>query len=223
MKVMEVMTRDVKTVRPDASLKEAAAVLSELGVSGLPVVDDEGAVLGVISEADILAKERAALPERGRLYAALHPTELIDLELKLEAERVSEAMTWPAVTIESTTPIARAAAIMIDKGFKRLPVVDDGKLVGIVTRADLVRAFTRSDFEIEREIRNEVVQRTLWIAPEAVTVRVKDGTVAISGRVETEGDAKLLPELIRRVPGVVSVGSDLTWPPEAGRRKLSIY
>jgi osmotically-inducible protein OsmY len=99
---------------------------------------------------------------------------------------------------------------MVQEGINRLPVVDKRKLLGIVTRADLVRAFTRSDEEIANEIQTEILRRTLWLEPGAVTVRVADGVVEVTGEVETETDAELLPLFIERVPGVVSVEPALT-------------
>ena len=84
-------------------------------------------------------------------------------------------------------------------------------LIGIVTRADLVRAFVRSDEEIAREIRDDVIRRTLWLEPDPIEVAVHDGEVRLSGEVETKGDAELIPSFVQRVPGVVSVLSKLRW------------
>jgi CBS domain-containing protein len=113
---------------------------------------------------------------------------------------------------------------MSDLGIKRLPVVKDGELVGIVSRTDLVRAFVRSDDEIAREIREDLLRRTLWLeVPEAVQVRVERGAVRLSGQVETATDAVLLQKLAARVPGVVSVEAELGWrfdDDERARREL---
>lgn len=210
MKISDVMTRDVMTVSPDATLKQVAQVLAGLGVSGLPVVED-GLVVGVVSEADVLAKERGDAPHRSGLFGLLLD-DGADLRAKLEARTAAEAMTSPAVTISQDRPLAEAAARMLDEEVNRLPVVEeDGTLVGIVTRADLVRAFVRSDEEIAREVEEDVVLRTLWIAPERVEVSVADGEVQITGHVESKAEAELLPEFVRKVAGVVSVSSSLTW------------
>jgi CBS domain-containing protein len=217
VKVKDVMSREVLTVHPDATLKEVAALLAARRITGLPVVDNEGAVLGVVSEADILFKERANVRDRGFLYAALHPAEMLEEELKLDARRAVEAMTSPAITIGPDEPIARAAAVMCDEGVKRLPVLEGGALVGIVTRADLVRAFVRSDEEIAAEVRDDVLRRTLWIDPSRVEVDVRDGVVTLTGAVETSADAEIVPEFVRRVPGVVDVHSQLRWEVD-GRR-----
>jgi CBS-domain-containing membrane protein len=115
--------------------------------------------------------------------------------------------------------VTEAASLMLDENVKRLPVVDDSaKLVGIVSRADLVRAFVRSDEEIEREIREEVLRRALWIDPVLVRVIVERGEVRLEGTVENQSEAELLPRLVQRVPGVVSVLSKLRWLDENGDR-----
>jgi len=218
MKVEDVMTRDVKTVTPETSLREVARILAEHRVSGIPVVED-GRVVGVVSEADILVKERGEKPGRGGLLGLLL-NDGAQLEAKLQARTAGEAMTSPAVTIGPRRRVAEAAAKMIEEQVNRLPVVDDdGNLVGIVTRADLVRAFVRSDEEIAREIREDVIFRTLWIPPEQVEVEVEKGAVTLRGHVENRSDAELLPSFVQRVPGVVSVDTQLTWEDEDGRRR----
>jgi CBS domain-containing protein len=206
--VEDVMTRQVVTVPPGASLKEAARLLVEHRISGLPVVDNENHVLGVVSEADLLPKEAPGLQFRPSLALL---TGRRKLESKLEARLVGEAMTSPAVTIEAHRPVSRAAKLMIGKGVNRLPVVDEAKLVGIVTRADLVRAFVRSDAEIAQEIRDDVVVRGLWLDKHGVQVEVEDGEVTLAGRLDNRADAEVLEALVSRVPGVVGIHSKLTW------------
>ncbi len=211
MKVQDVMSKDVRTVAPETPLKEVARVLTELGISGVPVVED-GAVGGVVSEADILVKERGVHPAHHHGLVGLLFSEGVDVGEKLRALTAGEAMTAPPITVTPYRPLSEAAGKMIDAQVNRLPVVDDdGTLVGIVTRADLVRAFVRSDDEIAREIREDVVLRTLWIAPEQVTVQVEHGAVRLSGHTGTKADADLVASLARRVPGVVSVESSLTF------------
>jgi predicted transcriptional regulator len=120
-------------------------------------------------------------------------------------------MTSPPLTIGAGRPVREAATRMLEDGVNRLPVVDaDGRLVGIVTRADLVRAFTRTDEAIRREIADDVLRRTLWIDdPGAVSVTVEEGEVTLAGTVATAADAELLPRFVERVPGVVRVTSTL--------------
>ena len=211
MKVKDVMTRDVITVHPDTPLKEAAALLGRLGISGLVVVDSDGAVVGVLSEADILVKEGGERVVHTGILGWLFEAGTADIAQKLSARTVGEAMTTPALTIGPERPVHEAAARMIEDGVNRLPVLEDGKLVGIVSRADLVRAFTRTDEEIANEIRNEIVKRTLWLAPDTVEISVERGNVVLTGQVETATDAELLPVFVERVPGVISVSSELTY------------
>jgi CBS domain-containing protein len=218
MRVEDVMTREVATIRPDTTLKEAADILVRRRISGLPVVDAENHVVGVLSEGDILFKEIGEAEPKSMLERWL-VLPLVDVPSKLEARTAGEAMSAPAVTIGERRSLTEAANTMIDERVNRLPVVDDaGNLIGIVTRADLVRAFARSDEEIAKEIREDVIFRTLWIAPESVEVAVEDGNVRLSGEVETKADAELIPAFAQRVPGVVSVLSKLRWQEENGDR-----
>jgi CBS domain-containing protein len=210
MRVEDIMTTDVRTVTPNTTLKDVALALTELGISGVPVVE-AGRLLGVVSEADILMKERGRNPGLGGLAGLLFD-ETAQIGRKLGARTAGEAMSSPAITITPNRPASEAAGLMIDRLVNRLPVVgDDGALLGIITRADLVRAFVRSDDEIAREIREDVVLHTLWIEPAAVNVQVYSGEVVLGGHVESAADADLIEKLTRRVPGVVSVVSRLRW------------
>jgi CBS domain-containing protein len=207
MKIRSVMSTAVVTVAPDTTLKDAAAKLVRFGISGMPVVDDDKHVLGVLSEADVLAKEAGTAPRDGMLAWLLDGNGVT--RTRLEARTVGEAMTTPALTIGPERTVREAAARMLSDGVNRLPVVENGALVGIVSRADLVRAFARSDDEIRREIEAEVVRQTLWLDPGGFTVDVQDGVVTLSGELDSEADIELLREFVRRVPGVVNVRSRL--------------
>jgi CBS domain-containing protein len=204
--VQDVMTADVATVQPGTPLKEVAAILADRRISGLPVVDAAGSVVGVVSESDIVEKEAAAQPRpRGGLRHARARA-----SAKLEARTAGEAMTSPALTIGADRPVVEAAALMIERRVKRLPVVTGGRLTGIVTRADLVRAFLRTDEEIAREIREDVVLGTFAVPPESLHVEVERGEVTLGGEVETPEVVALLEAFVKRVPGVVGVRSHLS-------------
>lgn len=211
MKVEDLMVREVVTVAPETSLKDVAAILAERGISGLPVVDAGGGVVGVVSEADILMKEQTPAPSRRGLLGRLLGPEDPGAAAKLAARTAGEAMTSPAVTVGPDASVAETASLMVGRGVNRLPVVEDGKLVGIVTRHDLVRAFTRGDDELAREITEDVILRKFWIAPETVTVQVTGGVVTLSGEVEKQSLAELLAAFVEHVPGVVAVRSSLSW------------
>jgi CBS domain-containing protein len=211
MKVKDVMTRSVITVEPRTTLKDVARTMVQRRVSGMPVVDDDGSVLGVVSEGDILAKER------GRAGNGSLLDQLLEVDghqtVKHDARDAADAMTTPPVTIRPDRPIAEAASMMLDRCVNRLPVVDrHGKLVGIVTRADLVRAFVRADDVIEREIRDDVILRTLWNTPERFRIDVQGGEVTIEGEVSDAESADMLARFVERVPGVVGIRSRVTWP-----------
>lgn len=208
MKVRHVMTETVFTVTPDTPLKAVATRMLEYGISGMPVVDGER-VLGVISETDILFKECVAPDRKGLVDWLVHYAE-DPPRAKLEARTAGEAMTTPAVTIGPERTVADAAALLLDLRIDRLPVVDGGELVGIVTRADLIRAFTRDDEEIERDIRQNGALHRLWIEPDQVRVTVEDGNVVLSGTVDTPDQAESLVGFAARTPGVVSVESRLS-------------
>jgi|tagenome__1003787_1003787.scaffolds.fasta_scaffold20501974_1 CBS domain-containing protein len=207
MKVSDVMTRDVITVPRSASLKEAASVLVQRDISGVPVVDG-GKVVGVFSERDLLFKEQGQPDGAHWLTWLTDPLAVADRP-KLEARVVGEAMTSPAVTVDATADIPAAARLMLAAGVSRLPVLHDGYLAGIVTRADLVRAFVRTDEEIALEIRDEIVGRKLWLDEDALEITVRDGNVSVSGALTDTVDPELLTRLIAQVPGVVSVETDL--------------
>jgi CBS domain-containing protein len=212
VEVRSVMTSDVVSVTPETPIKDAAVLLSGRGISGVPVCDAEGAVVGVLSEADLLVKQGGPRHVSGGLFAWLVDTASAPDIAKLRAHTAGEAMTSPAITIEADASVAEAARTMVDHGINRLPVVVDGALVGIVTRADLVRLFTRSDEEIAREIRDNVAGRMLWLDVNRFVVEVERGEVVLRGQLDTELEAELLEKYVALVPGVVAVRSELTWP-----------
>jgi len=212
MRVEDVMTREVVSTRPEAPLREVAVQLSERGISGLPVVGEAGEVVGVISEADLLVKEAGLTPRRPGLVAwLLDPTDPKE-QLKLEARVAAEAMTTPPITIAPYVSVASAAAEMLERGINRLPVVRDGRLVGIVTRADLVRAFARSERQVAADVRRQA-DYFLALSGEVshVDVILSGGELRLAGTVRRRSSAEELPRHLRKVPGVVSVVSELGW------------
>jgi CBS domain-containing protein len=213
LRVRDVMTRPVRTVGVETPLKDVARLLIDNGISGVPVVDPSGAVLGVVSEADFLMKEQGAQAVHHRRFAPiLGETAEARRQLAMLAARTAgEAMAAPALTIEPTRAVHEAAAIMTERRINRLPVVEGGRLVGIVTRADLVRAYLRTDEELERTIREDVLLRILWLDPAAFRVAVRNGEATVTGSVERRSTAAIVAETIRLVPGIVDANVDLAW------------
>jgi CBS domain-containing protein len=214
MTVQDVMTTSVIWVAEDTPLKDVARSLIDKGISGVPVCDGAGRVVGVVSEADFLLKEtgHAAVPRRplARLLGDSRATR--SWRSKLDATTAGEAMTSPAITVSPRETIAAAARTMTDKQVNRLIVTDvDGRPAGIVSRADLVRAYVRSDEELASTIREDVLLRILWLDPAAFSVKVRDGVATISGHVERRSTAEMVTSTVGMVPGIVRVDADVTW------------
>jgi CBS domain-containing protein len=211
--VGEIMTRSVLSVRPEAPLKEVARLLVEHRISGLPVVDDSERVVGVISEGDLLVKEQRRDAIRHRPLARIFgdSAETRQMLAKAEASTAGDAMTTPAITIESERPVGVAAARMIDRKVNRLPVTEHGRLVGIVTRADVIRAFVQTDDELADAIRHEVLLRSMWLDPSKFSIEVTNGMVKIHGTVERRSTAAMVERMVAMLPGIVSVAADIAW------------
>jgi len=211
-KVKDVMTAEVVAVRKDTSFKEMAIRLREYRVGSFPVVDENRKVIGVVSEADLLAKE--ALAGEHGIPAAV--TEIFHHKDYKKAEGLTAAdlMTRLAVTVRPEDSVEHAARLMYTLQVKRLPVVDaGGYLVGIVSRADLLSIFDRTDEEIHSEIVNDIILREFLIDPAVFMVTVTDGVVTIKGNPETNDLGHNLVNRIRRVQGVVAVRDQLAYPP----------
>lgn len=211
--VRDVMTRSVLSVGPDTPLKDVARVLIDKRISGLPVVDDEAHVLGVVSEGDLLVKEQKSTAVHHRPLARVfgESEETKHLLAKAEARTAGDSMSSPAITIEPDASVQTAATLMIAHKVNRLPVIEDGKLVGIVTRADVIRTFVQSDEELVQEIRSEILVRRLWVDPAQFTVEVANGVATIHGRVGRRSTAAMVGHMVETLPGIVGVNADVEW------------
>jgi CBS-domain-containing membrane protein len=210
MRVRDIMTTDPIRVTADTLLKEAARLMVRHHVSGLPVVTEEGDLAGIVTEGDFLRQEAS----RDRPYGASLLDALFgDGSVQAPAaETVDEVMAREVVTITPDATIGEAARVMAQRSVKRLPVVtDDGALVGIISRADVVNAFTKPDDVIEDEVREDIVRRLLFLDPGDVDVEIEDGVVTLRGELEHRTEVQLLEELTRRIAGVVRVVSELTY------------
>ncbi|MGW5640753.1 CBS domain-containing protein [Streptomyces sp. NPDC003832] len=211
--VGEVMTHEVVEASPDTSFKHVAELLYRNRVSGLPVVDGDDKVVGVISETDLI-RGQAARADGGRASRRLPP-------LRRSARRAAalarattarDLMSTPAITVHPEQRVADAARLMERHGVERLPVVDEeDRLIGIATRRDLLSVFLRTDDEIRREIEDDVAGRAMGLAPHTVIVSVRDGMVSLEGRLEHRSDIPLLLRLAYRVDGVVGLVNSLTY------------
>lgn len=203
------MTQAVVTAAPGTSYRELVDLLVSRNFSAVPVVDDYQRVAGVVSEADLLRKIEYAGDEQPRLFEGRRRR---GERAKALAGTATDLMSSPAVTVPTGTPLAAAARVMDDEHVKRLPVVDEmGRLVGIVTRGDLLKVHLRPDDEIEAEIVNGVFGKFLIGSDTEVTVTVADGVVTLTGRADRWSTADLALRLTRQVAGVVDVKGNLTY------------
>jgi CBS domain-containing protein len=203
--VGDIMTTRVVAVREEATFKEMVAALRSSRISAFPVLDGADRVIGVVSEADLLAKEAA--PALGR--RAWHPKE----RAKAIGVTAAELMTTPAITVAEDASAAEAAALMRSRRVKRLPVVDpNGRLRGIVSRADVLAVFERPDREIFDEAVKAVLAGEFGLDPEMFVVTVRSGVITVTGSVDKRADALGLLNAIRHLEGVVAVRDRLSYP-----------
>ncbi|MEU5940462.1 CBS domain-containing protein [Micromonospora sp. NPDC047548] len=202
--VGDVMTREVATAGEETPYRDIVDMLIRRGISAVPVVDGFQRVLGVVSEADLLHKvERAGNPDERRVFEGRRRRVARE---KADALVAKELMTAPAVTTYPESSLPAAARLMDREVVKRLPVLDDlGRLVGIVTRSDLLRVHLRSDAEIREDVVQEVLRRVLAVRDGLVTVQVRDGEVTLDGRLDRRSAADLAVRLAGQVSGVVRV------------------
>jgi len=209
-KVKDVMTTQVVAVRRDATFKEMAATLRRYRVSAFPVIDENQKVIGVVSEADMLAKE--ALADPGVIGGLLHHRDV----RKAGGQTAGDLMTHPAVTVSREDSVEHAARLMYTLRIKRLPVVDAGGcLVGVVSRADVLAVYDRTDEQIREDITDQVIVHELLEDPRQFEVTVEAGVVTLRGRPETTALGHAIVRKVRHVPGVVAVRDRLSYPDDA--------
>ncbi|MBK3624367.1 CBS domain-containing protein [Streptomyces sp. MBT49] len=230
--VSDVMTHTVAAVGRRATFKEIVRLMRDWRISALPVLEGEGRVVGVVSEADLLPKEefRDSDPGPGLPPPAPVPPVLTGPPgedavvrarraagaAKAGAVTAEELMTSPALTVRADTTLAQAARVMAHAKVKRLPVVDAvGMLEGIVSRTDLLKVFLRTDEEIAEEVRREIVSYLFPLPESNVRVDVRDGVVTLVGRARDTSLVPVAARLVRAVEGVVDVDFDLTRPAAA--------
>ncbi|MEU6017367.1 CBS domain-containing protein [Streptomyces sp. NPDC047515] len=182
--VSDLMTPTAVSVQRGTTFKEIARLLDEFGVSAVPVVDENGCPVGVVSEADLLRRRDSGSG----------------------ANAAADLMSHPAITAAPGWSAVRAARVMEKHQVKRLPVVDsEGRLIGVLSRSDLLQLFLRRDHAIQEEILEDVLTHTLRLSPSSLTVEVADGLVTLSGTVSRHSLVPIVLRLCRSVDGVVDV------------------
>lgn len=207
-KVASVMTRPVITTSPDTPYKDVVTLLTANAISAVPVVDTTGHPVGVVSEADALAKQEfhggadplswlASRRRRTRRHKATGVT-------------AADLMTSPAVTIGADEPLAVAARRLAEKRVRRLFVIDDdGVVIGVVSRHDILRTFLRSDATIRADVEEHVLRHGMWVIPGTVEVTVASGVVTLEGTLEHRSAVDIAVLLTQAVTGVVGVRNKL--------------
>ena len=205
--VKDIMTTRVIWVRKDTTFREMAAALHEYRISAFPVVDEDRKVIGVVSEADMLTKEAV---DQGVVSGILHHRD----QAKARGVNAGDLMTTAVVAVRPEDTVEHAAKLMYHRGVKRLPVTDEsGRLVGIISRADVLSVFDRTDGAIHHEIVNDVLLSEFTVDPKTLQVTVMDGIVTLSGRPETDELGRRIIQRVRHVQGVVAVRDRLDYPP----------
>jgi len=217
MKVEDIMTRDVIAVSPKTPIHEAAELMIDHGVSGLPVVDDAGNVVGIVSEGDLILREKPR--ERApwwRLFFSDFERLAREYQ-KVHGMTVGEVMTRSLITVSPDLPIESVALILDEHGIRRVPVVADGQLLGIVSRGDLIKALAKaparggsqpSDERLVREMRARLAEEP-WISNRGIVVQAKDGELSLWGLVLTETEKSAVETMARTIEGCKGIDSHL--------------
>lgn len=222
MKVADIMTPRAITVRPEASVAEAARLMLRDGISGLPVVDAAGAVIGIVTEGDLLRRAETGTERRRPRWVEflLGPGKLAGEYVRSHARKVEEVMTAKVVAAAPATPVEEVVALMERHRIKRLPVLERGRLVGMISRANLLQALavvapaapgpTPSDAEIRTRLLAEI-DRQPWGRPPLVNALVQNGVVDLHGTITDERERRALCVAAENIPGVKEVRDHLVW------------
>jgi CBS domain-containing protein len=222
MKAKDVMTHSVVTIAPDAPIRKAIASMIEHRISGLPVVDGDVGLVGILTEGDLMhrAETGTEAPRRRWLELLLGPGSAADEYARAHGRHVCDVMSTDVVTVERETPLADVVRLMEEHSIKRVPVVDGKRLVGIISRANLIAALSEhlelaarkpmSDNEIQRRIVAQM-KREPWCPWRRVTVIVRDGWVRLEGAIFDERQRKALHVLVAGVIGVQGIDDQLAY------------
>ena len=228
MRVTDLMTRNCISALPSTTLADAARIMLENQVTGLPVLDTDGKLVGIVSEGDLL--RRAELGTDGKpmnsLKAFLHPSSVADDYLATHAFHVVVVMTHNPASVTPATELNEVAELMLSKHIKRLPVLDEGKLVGVISRTDLLRALVRKLIETaadaaDEEIRNYIkseLDRASWAQHSRIGIHVKEKVVDLEGPVFSTEERRAVLVIAENTPGVKEVQDHLRYVNRASGR-----
>jgi CBS domain-containing protein len=219
MKVADIMVKDVVSTGPEAPVREVAALMLERRISGLPVVDGGGRVVGIVSEGDLIRRPEIGTDraKAGWLHLFIGDEERAREFVKSHGRRVREIMTQPAISVAADAPLDEVVRLMEHHHVKRLPVLQGGKLAGLVTRADLLRALVArqagpavhvGDEELRKRI-DAMLRKEDWAATAVVYVQVEKGVAQLWGTVDSEEQREALLLAVRGMPGVEGVQAHL--------------
>lgn len=208
------MTRQLITASPETTFREAVRLLEENRISGLPVIDRDGKLVGILSEADLLNKAEKRQPDAYVLESRRHRLD----RSRASALDVASAMSRDIVTVRPESPIALAAREMHARGFKRLPVVDsDGRLVGIVSRGDVLKVFLRSDGELAEEVGGILDNAERTFGGTRLLAKVSGGVVELDGRLRSKNQVDATVRAVAGVDGVIGIYSRIAYERDDAR------
>ncbi len=204
MRARELMSTPVITVSPETSLKGVAEKMAAHNVSGVPVVDQSGRLVGIVSESDVLTKLEYQEPRRGLVGLLDSFAHTVGAAKKLEAHTAADLMTGRVISAGPDASFREMLHLMISYDVNRLPIVESNRVIGIVTRADLLRTLARPDAAVTEDAQWRLLH-DLWIDPSGLTVTTQKGIVTITGEVGTRSEAELVKHWIAHMEGVVDV------------------
>lgn len=214
----DIMTRAVRVIGPGDDVRTAARIMADSEVSALPVVDESQRVLGIVSEGDLMRRKELRTARRRSWWLELvaSPETLADEYTKSHSLRVHDVMSRPAICVSETTPLRDVVATLEQHGIKRVPVLRDGQIVGIVSRADVLRAFAEQDQTSRADTSDHAIRHTflqrlreqVWAPTSGVGVSVQNGVVTLNGVAESEEQRRALGVMAETIPGVSEVRNE---------------
>ena len=216
MEAMEIMTRDIATVMPEASVREAAGIMTEKRVSGLPVVAADGRLVGILTASDLLHRVETGTEKRQSWFARFtaNPDQMARQYAKSHGLKVHEVMSRHVISVREDASLNEVAEVLDANKLKRVPVVRGGSVVGIISRGDLVRALSQvsvgtpivnsDDASLQRTI-VEQVRKQSWLESAFINITVKDSTVEVWGTVPSVDQRNALRVLIEECASVARI------------------